>query len=92
MYLIVSIEETKFRYLISIEIKDFTWAAALAKLSKALVIASVCCWWLIVFVVSIVSVFILQSMRRFVVLDVDDVDEDEDGGERYIALKYKVIH
>lgn len=38
------------------------------------------------FIVSIVSVLILQSIRTLVVvLDADDDDDDDDGGERRTA-------
>jgi hypothetical protein len=60
----------------------FTCDAALAKLSKALVIASAC-WWFFVVIVSTVSVLILQSIRRLVVV----LDDEEDGGERKTAMK-----
>ncbi len=70
--------------------ENLTWAAAFAKLSKALVIASVCCCWLLFVTVSIVSVFTLQSIRRLVVVvDADDDDDDDEGGERNTAKTSK---
>jgi hypothetical protein len=64
---------------------ELTWAAALARLSKAREIAAACCGVLVLAdSVSIVSVLILQSIRRLVVVldDEDDDEDDEEGGER----------
>lgn len=61
---------------------EFTCAAAFAKLSKALLIAAACCWWTLDDNLSMVSVLILQSILRLVVvLDV------EDGRDWYIAIQ-----
>ncbi len=78
MYLIETINHQKFKN-DKIQKQILTCAAALAKLSKALVIAAVLFW------LFVVSVLILQSIWRLVVVVLNDDDDDDDGGERKTA-------
>ena len=62
-----------------------TCAAAFARLSKAwlMATAAACCWWIFVDNASIVSVLMLQSIRRLVVV----LEPADDGGEGKISAR-----
>ena len=81
--------ETKHRTatwtFVRIKIIEFTWAAALAKLSNALLIAAFWCWKWWLWIVSFLRFLSTWTVVLLLLL----LDDDDDAGERKIAENSK---